>query len=29
MQKDPDLTVLRDLPEFKALLQRSDSDEKK
>jgi len=26
MQKNPDLAVLRDLPEFKALLPRSDSD---
>ena len=25
MQKDPDLTPLRDLPEFKALLPRGDS----
>jgi hypothetical protein len=29
MQKDPDLTVLRDLPEFKSLLPRTDPDEKK
>jgi len=29
MQKDPDLTVLRDLPEFKALLPRADPAEKR
>ena len=28
MQKYPDLIVLRDLPEFKALLPRTDPDEK-
>jgi len=29
MQKDPDLAPLRDLSEFKALMPRTNADEKK